>query len=127
MVEETIRHMPRVLTDTVAAEVVQFYTEGWKPYLGLEIFNHKEDPAIVREMQQVAGSLPQELAVLRPGLDRVREKLYLASRRRTTLIEDIACSLLGIFNVSIPVTYGGGNRAVGRDLQQCHGSTFILV
>ena len=101
----------------VAAEVVQFYTEDWKPYLGLEIFNHKEDPGIIQEMQQAAGALTRELSVLRPGLDRVREKLYLASRRRTTLVEDIAYSLLGIFNVSIPVIYGEGNRAVGRFLE----------
>ena len=101
----------------VAAEVVQFYTEDWKPYLGLEIFNHKEDPDIIREMQQAAGALTRELLVLHPGLDRVREKLYLASRRRTTLVEDIAYSLLGIFNVSIPVIYGEGNRAVGRFLE----------
>ena len=101
----------------VAAEVVQFYTEDWKPYLGLEISNHKQDPVIIREMQQAAGALTQELTVLRPGLDRVREKLYLASRRRTTLVEDIAYSLLGIFNVSIPVIYGEGNRAVGRFLE----------
>ena len=101
----------------VAAEVVQFYTEDWKPYLGLEISNHKEDPGITREMQQAAGALTQELSVLRPGLDRVREKLYLASRRQTTLVEDIAYSLLGIFNVSIPVIYGESNRAVGRFLE----------
>ena len=101
----------------VAAEVVQLYTEDWKPYLGLEIFNHKEDPGIIREMQQTAAGLTQELTVLCPGLDRVREKLYLASRRRTTLVEDIAYSLLGIFNASIPVIYGEGNRAVGRFLE----------
>ena len=101
----------------VAAEVVQFYTEDWKPYLGLEIFNHKEDSGIIREMQQAAGALTRELSVLRPGLDRVREKLYLASRRQTTLVEDIAYSLLGIFNVSIPVIYGEGNRSVGRFLE----------
>ena len=101
----------------VAAEVVQFYTEDWKPYLGLKIFNHKEDPAIILEMQQAAGALTQEMSVLRPGLDRVREKLYLASRRRTTLVEDIAYSLLGIFDVSIYVIYGEGNRAVGRFLE----------
>ena len=114
----------------VAAEVVQFYTEDWKPYLGLEIFNHKEDPTIIREMQQAAGALTRELTVLCPGLDRVREKLYLASRRRTTLVEDIAYSLLGIFNVTIPVVYGEGNRAVGRFLEHIlagSGDTTILA
>ena len=59
----------------VAAEVVQFYTEDWKPYLGLEIFNHKEHPAIIREMQQAAGALTRELSVLRPGLNRDRKSV----------------------------------------------------
>ncbi|KAH0831056.1 hypothetical protein J3R83DRAFT_13575, partial [Lanmaoa asiatica] len=101
----------------VAAETVQFYTEDWKPYLGLDMFNHKKSPAIISEMQQAAGIFTQELAVLRPGLERVREKLYLASTRHTTLVEDTAYSLLGIFNASIPVIYGEGNRAVGRLLE----------
>ena len=59
----------------------------------------------------------QELATLCPGLDRAREKLYLASMRLTTREEDIAYSLFGIFNVAIPVIYGEGNRAVGRPLE----------
>ncbi|KAF8546701.1 hypothetical protein OG21DRAFT_1527654 [Imleria badia] len=100
----------------VAAKTVQFYTEDWKPYLDLGIFNHKESPAIISEMEQPSGISSQEL-VLRPGLQRVREKLLLASMRQTTLVEDIAYLLLGIFDVSIPVIYGEGNRAVGRFLE----------
>ena len=101
----------------VAAEIIRFYTEDWKPYLGLALSNHKLSHAIVSEMQQATGVSAGEMDVLRPGLDRVREKLYLASRRETTLIEDIAYSLFGIFNVAIPVIYGEGNRAVGRLLE----------
>ncbi|KAF8546011.1 hypothetical protein OG21DRAFT_1398799, partial [Imleria badia] len=101
----------------VAAETVQFYTEDWKPYLGLTLSNHKGSPVIISEMQQATGVTALELSVLRPGLDRVREKLYLASTRQTTLVEDIAYSLLGIFNVAIPVIYGEGDRAVGRLLE----------
>ena len=33
------------------------------------------------------------------------------------LVEDITYSLLSVFNVSIPVIYGEGNRAVGRFLE----------
>jgi len=101
----------------LASKVVQFYTEDWKPYLGLDIFNHKESPIILSEMEQAMNFTTQELATLEPGLDRVREKLYLASRRRTTRVEDIAYSLFGIFKVPIPVIYGEGNQAVGRLLE----------
>ncbi|KAI9571793.1 hypothetical protein HD554DRAFT_1824610 [Boletus coccyginus] len=101
----------------VASKVVQFYTEDWKPYLGLDIFNHKESPIILSEMQRAMNFATQELATLEPGVDRVREKLYLASRRRTTRQEDIAYCLFGIFKVPIPVIYGEGNQAVGRLLE----------
>ena len=47
----------------VAAAVVQFYTADWEPYLGLDMFNHKESPATISEMEQASGV---ELAVLRP-------------------------------------------------------------
>ena len=101
----------------VASKVVQFYTEDWKPYLGLDVLNHKESPLILSEMERAMNFATQELAVLQPGLEMAREKLYLASMRQTTREEDIAYSLFGIFNVAIPVIYGEGNQAVGRLLE----------
>lgn len=68
-------------------------------------------------MQQATGHAVQDLTVLRPGLDRVREKLYMASQRQAKLVEDTAYSLLGIFNAAIPIIYGEGDRAVGRLLE----------
>ena len=50
-------------------------------------------------------------------LDRAREKLFLTSERQSTREEDIAYSLLGILDASIPVIYGEGNRPVGRLLE----------
>ncbi|KAN0091542.1 hypothetical protein V8E55_005108 [Tylopilus felleus] len=101
----------------LASNVVQFYTEDWKPYLGLNIFNHKESPIILSEMERAMNFATGELTTLQPGLDRAREKLYLASRRETTREEDMAYSLFGIFNVALPVIYGEGNQAVGRLLE----------
>ena len=98
----------------VAAEIILFYTGDWKPYLGLTLSNHKESPEVISEMQQATGVSAQEMAVLRPGLDRVREKLYLASMRQAFRVEDTAYSLIGIFNVAIQANYGEGDRAVGR-------------
>ena len=71
-------------------------------------------PTILREMKVSHISTEH----LQPGLNGVREKLYLASTRKTTLVEDIAYSLLGIFNASILIIYGEGTRAVGRLLEQ---------
>ena len=101
----------------IASQVVQFYTEDWKPYLGLDIFNHKESPIILSEMERAMNFATHELATLQPGLDKAREKLYLASMRQTTREEDIAYCLFGIFNIAIPIIYGEGNQAVGRLLE----------
>jgi len=101
----------------VASRVVQFYTEDWKPYLDLKLYNHKESPIILSEMEQATQLPTEKLAMLQPGLHRVREKLYLASKRQTTRQEDIAYSLFGIFNIAIPVIYGEGNQAIGRLLE----------
>jgi hypothetical protein len=101
----------------VASSVIQFYTENWKPYLGLDIPNHKESPIILLEMEQATEFATERLATIKPGLDRLREKLYLASKRETTREENIAYSLFGIFDVSPPIIYGEGKRAVRRLLQ----------
>ena len=113
-----------------ASKVVRFYTEDWTPYLNLDIPNHKESPEIISEMERATGISAGALMELRPGLDGIREKLCLASRRKTTYVEDAAYSLLGIFSVSLPVVYGEGNKALGKLLAQLlasSGDTSILA
>lgn len=108
------------LQEFFASKVIRFYTEDWKPYLPHEdTFNHKESPVIMQEMALATGIDVKELLSLRPGSENVRQKLRLASTRYATKQEDIAYSLFGIFDVSIPVTYGEGQRrALGRLLQE---------
>jgi hypothetical protein len=113
-----------------ASKVVRFYTEDWKPYLHLDIPNHKESPDIIREMEEATRVSARALMALRPGLDDIREKLRLASTRQTTRVEDAAYSLLGIFSMSLPVVYGEGDKALGRFLAQLltsSGDTSILA
>jgi len=77
------------------------------------MFNHKESPIILSEIEQVMNFATQDLATLQLGLDRACEKLFLAFRHQTMHEEDIVYSLFGIFKVPIPVIYGEGNQAVG--------------
>ncbi|KAF8430779.1 hypothetical protein L210DRAFT_3730379, partial [Boletus edulis BED1] len=104
------------LQEYIAAKVIRFYTEDWTLYRDLEMPNHKESPEIISEMEQVTGVSAQQLMTLRPGLGSIREKLRLASTRRTTRVEDAAYSLLGIFSaIGIPPMYGEGEEAsLGR-------------
>ncbi|KAF8436821.1 hypothetical protein L210DRAFT_3547707 [Boletus edulis BED1] len=103
------------LQEYVASKVIHFYTEDWTPYLDLQLPNHKESPEIIAEMEHATGVSAQQLMALRPGLTSIREKLCLASTRETTLVEDAAYSLLGIFSVTgIPAIYGEGEGSLGR-------------
>ncbi|KAH0826102.1 hypothetical protein J3R83DRAFT_5859, partial [Lanmaoa asiatica] len=108
------------LQEFFASKVIRFYTEDWKPYLPQEnVYNHKDSAAIMGEMAAATGIDAQALLSLRPGSENVRQKLCLAATRIATRQEDIAYSLFGIFDVSIPVTYGEGQqRALGRLLQE---------
>ena len=113
-----------------ASKVVRFYTEDWKLYMNLDIPNHKESPEIISEMEEATNVSAEALRALRPGLEGIREKLCLASQRETTLVEDAAYSLLGIFSVSLPIVYGEGDQALGRLLAQLltsSGDTSILA
>ena len=119
----------RTFQEYHASKVVRFYTKDCTPYMNLHIPNHKKSPEIISEMEEATGVSAKALMALRPGLDDIREKLYLASTRRTTLVEDTAYSLLGIFSISLPVVYGEGNQALGRLLAQLltsSGDTSIL-
>ena len=115
-----------------ASKVVRFYTEDWTLYMNLDVPNHKDCPEIILEMKEAinANVSVQTLKALRPGLEGIREKLCLASQRETTLVEDAAYSLLGIFCVSLPIVYGEGDHALGRLLAQLltsSGDTSILA
>jgi hypothetical protein len=88
------------LQEYVASKEIRFYTEDWTLYLDLE---------------HATGVSAQQLMSLRPGLTSIREKLRLASTRQTTLVEDAAYSLLGVFSVTdIPAIYGEGEGSLGR-------------
>ena len=103
------------LQEYIAANVIQFYTEDWTPYLHLDIPNHKLSPQVISEMEEATGISAQQLMALCPGFSSIREKLRLASTRKTTLVEDTAYSLLGIFSVTgIPAIYGEREASLGR-------------
>ena len=115
LVKSTWNTRAWTLQEYVAARAIRFYTEDWTPYLNLDTFNHKESADIISEMEEATGVSAQQLIALRPGLSSIREKLRLASMRKTTLVEDAAYSLLGIFSVAgMSAIYGEGENALGR-------------
>ncbi|KAG1789016.1 uncharacterized protein HD556DRAFT_1275673, partial [Suillus plorans] len=103
----------------LAPHTVRFYRADWTLYLNDHSPNHKMSIAIMQELEDSTGIDAQALIAFRPGMRGAREKLQWASSRVTTLQEDIAYSLFGIFHVHLPVIYGEKRQnALGRLLQE---------
>jgi hypothetical protein len=102
----------------LAPNLVLFYQSDWTLYLNDYSPNHKDSAVIMRELGDATGIDPLALVAFRPGMKGAREKLQWASTRITTLQEDIAYSLFGIFGVHLAVIYSEKKQhALGRLLQ----------
>ncbi|KAG2362604.1 hypothetical protein BDR07DRAFT_1011962 [Suillus spraguei] len=107
------------IPELLAPKVILFYKADWTLYLDDRSYNHKESVAIMRELQHSTGINAQALVAFRPEMRDAREKLQWASSRLTTIQEDIAYSLFGVFGVHLPVIYGERKQnALGRLLQE---------
>ncbi|KAG9314864.1 hypothetical protein JVU11DRAFT_3961 [Chiua virens] len=95
-----------------ASKVVRFYNDDWTLYRNLDAPNHKMSPEIVSEMEEATGVSTDALTALQPGLDNIREKLCLASQRETTVPEDAAYALFGIFSVSVTCRLCSGDTSI---------------
>jgi hypothetical protein len=103
----------------LAPKFVRFYQSDWTLYLNDCSRNHKDSAVIMQELGDATGIDPQALVAFRPGMRGAREKLRWVSTRITTLQEDIAYSLFGIFGIHLPVIYGENKQnALGRLLQE---------
>ncbi|KAG0708169.1 hypothetical protein DFH29DRAFT_1075813 [Suillus ampliporus] len=103
----------------LAPKVIRFYQQDWSLYLDDESPNHKESVKIMDELEDATGIDARALAAFQPGMRDAREKLQWASTRVTTVPEDIAYPLFGIFGVQLPILYGENKqRALGRLLQE---------
>ncbi|KAI6018342.1 hypothetical protein EDC04DRAFT_2941978 [Pisolithus marmoratus] len=106
------------LQELLAPKVIFFYDSEWQPYLGITGVNHKESPEIMQELADAVKISNRTIASFSPDDLEVREKLRLASTRDATRKEDIAYSLIGIFNSNIKPQYGEGAHALGHLLEE---------
>jgi hypothetical protein len=103
----------------LAPKVVLFYQNDWTLYLGDRSPNHKESGVIMQELADATGIDARALVSFGPEMKGAREKLQWASARVTTVPEDMAYSLFGIFGIYLPVLYGEREqKALGRLLQE---------
>ena len=117
------------LQELLAPHTLLFFTQNWLLYQNVSL-NHKQDIAILGELEQATGIARRHLTDFHPGVDDARSRLQWASTRCTTRPEDIAYSLFGVFGFHIPVLYGeSAENALGRLLSEViskSGDTSIL-
>jgi hypothetical protein len=98
------------LQELVAPQIIEFYASDWK-FLGT-----KEDSC--DRLSSITGIHAEALRNQPVESFSIAQKMSWASRRTTTRPEDIAYSLLGLFNVSMPVLYGEGAKKASVRLQE---------
>jgi hypothetical protein len=107
------------LPEFLAPKFVLFYQQDWSLYLDDRSPNHKDSVAIMQELEIATSIDARSLVTFRPGMRDTREKLQWASTRITTIPEDVAYSLFGIFGINLPLMYGEMKQnALGRLLQE---------
>jgi hypothetical protein len=117
--EECLEPEGWTVQEFLAPKFVLFYHSDWTLYLNDRTPNHKDSPVIMQELADATGIDPHALVAFRPGMRGARERLQWVSTRITTLQEDIAYSLFGIFGIHLPVIYGENRQnALGRLLQE---------
>ncbi|KAG2136852.1 heterokaryon incompatibility protein-domain-containing protein [Suillus cothurnatus] len=103
----------------LAPKVIRFCQQDWTPYLDDHSPNHKESVQIMDELEDATGIYERVLVAFQPGMRDARQKLQWVSTRATTIPEDIAYSLFGIFGIHLPILYGeNAQNALGRLLQE---------
>ncbi|KAM0265191.1 hypothetical protein ACHAQJ_000344 [Trichoderma viride] len=107
------------LQELIAPPEVKFFSQDWKA-IGV-----KADLALcIAEITGIAWT-----CLLKPKFSKsnplrgysVAQRLSWASRRSTTRIEDQAYSLIGLFDITMPLLYGEGHEAFTRFLSEIIG------
>ena len=103
------------LQELIAPGMVVFLNARWQELGTRDTLSQLIHAAtsIPYELLESEGRISSDIRALLDGFT-IAQKMSWASRRQTTRIEDRAYSLLGIFDVHIPLLYGEGNRAFRR-------------
>jgi hypothetical protein len=103
------------LQELLAPRVLKFFNMHWMPMTGDSNDRGDKDSEVVKTLAKATGISTLNLTWFTPGAYNVDERMAWASNRETTRVEDVAYSLMGIFDVSLQIAYGeGGDRAFRR-------------
>jgi Heterokaryon incompatibility protein (HET) len=100
------------LQELLAPQKLHFYDKNWK-FIG----DRQQWKRVMCEITEIhEDALTGDLTRIKRYS--IAQKMSWASRRNTTRAEDVAYSLLGIFDVNMPLLYGEGNKAFIRLQEQ---------
>jgi hypothetical protein len=100
------------LQELLAPWRMKFYGASWIPLTSN--VNDKENMELMAALSGATRIPLDDLRHFQPGTKNVHQKMMWASTRTTTRIEDVAYSLIGIFDVTMMIAYGEGKRAFHR-------------
>lgn len=104
------------LQELIAPRHVAFIASGWS-FIGNKSDQYQPSYDLAPLIQDIPGV---DLAVLRDSNRSsimqlsVANRMFWASQRHTTRVEDTAYCLLGLFDISMPMLYGEGGKAFIR-------------
>ncbi|KAG2370103.1 heterokaryon incompatibility protein-domain-containing protein [Suillus spraguei] len=105
------------LQELLAPSSIKFFNKEWKPMTKDSNDKRKEATTKILQTLEKATGIPHNEIYwqFNPGPVKVDERMVWAAKRKTTRVEDVAYSLMGIFDVSLQIAYGeGGDRAFCR-------------
>ncbi|KAG1792397.1 heterokaryon incompatibility protein-domain-containing protein [Suillus plorans] len=104
------------LQELLAPFHIKFFNKHWMPMTNDSNDKQKATTKILQTLEKATG-IPRDKinCQFNPRPFNVDERMVWAARRKTTRVEDVAYSLMGIFDVSLQIAYGeGGDRAFCR-------------
>ncbi|CAO2657745.1 Nn.00g038710.m01.CDS01 [Neocucurbitaria sp. VM-36] len=105
------------LQELIAPATVEFYTAKWS-MIGL-----KTEKSLSVLISEITGIDLQTLNGGNVHSVTIARRMHWASKRETTRVEDRAYSLLGLFDVNMPMIYGEGIKAFRRLQEEILKST----
>jgi hypothetical protein len=102
------------LQELLAPYKIKFFNKHWIPMTANE--NDKRGYSTLLATLEKATNIPwKRICEFKPGPFEVDKRMTWAAGRKTTRVEDVAYSLMGIFGVSLQIAYGeGGDLAFCR-------------
>jgi hypothetical protein len=103
------------LQELLAPVNIKFFNKSWKAMTHADNDKNRRETKVMKILSCATGIPHRDLFAFQRSQVRVDERMRWAARRKTTKVEDVAYSLIGIFDVDLQTSYGeGGERAFGR-------------